>query len=161
MRKEIAKALRTMFRVQMASELGNFIVLEDKNSLKGCDLFQWKISPAISAFIMLQLHRYEDTYFVEIGLSQLHRWPANMLPDVPKDYLVGGEARARLTRFWQPVGSDSGWQLDGPAESSIIRLDQEPLPIDSVLQRIPESVTQAVAAIKMWGIPYIVRFGSC
>ena len=158
MRKEICKLLRSLFSDSISAELPYFDVLKGEVVPSGCVLFGWKMSEATKAFILLQPHRYEDAFFVEVAVSSDEKWPAYTIPVLPGSIGQFPPIRVRLSRFWKQTGLDIGWGLEPELETERLKFDREPLALSYALLRLPEAVEKSVEALKKWGIPFFDQF---
>lgn len=157
MRRELSKAVRSQFRRQLALELPEFQPPAEKTLLPaGLDLYQWRMSDRASAFILLQPHRTQDRYFVEIAVSEHHRFPSHPIVNSSPTSLVNGEACVRLTRFWRKGPMDQGFDLDPEALQPNLTTVESPL--DTILPKVPAFVGETIAKLKEFGIPFVSQF---
>jgi hypothetical protein len=74
-------------------------------------VYEWKATEQFRLYLMLQLHRQEDSFTIEIGWSLKGRWPeAAVLPDTPPEASESGEARFRVGLLWSG-NPDFWWDL--------------------------------------------------
>lgn len=137
------------FESRLGSALPQFEPIRDQKIAPVCRLYGWRANE-ISLFILLQVHRHEDSFTVEIGWSLSGNWPTpfSVFPFAPDEASTMREARFRLGRLW---ANEVVWWDVAPAWS-VTRFLKGPT------SRIPKQVDDAVNRLSKNGLPYFDRF---
>jgi len=131
MRSAVARAVRNRFASRLRDEIPQFKEWGDENVSSGDRLCRWQVAPGLTFYIMLQFHRLEDWFTVELAWSRSGQWPAVApLPSAVDEEPVSGALRFRLGRLWAPPEKDVWWEL---APKPLVEAG-----LDSFLNRVPE-----------------------
>lgn len=108
---------------------------------------------------MLQCHRFEDWFTLELAWSDAGRWPANApIPASPEDRPPSGELRFRAGYLWKENNRDVWWQF-APRQDIHSTLAQD-IPVAELLPKVDVLVDDALNHVRDDVIPYFDRLAS-
>lgn len=115
MNTRLAKAVQAEFGKRLHEELPRFAEVSDEETAAQCQLYAWHIAGSLRAYLMLQVHRSDDSFTVEVAWTRHRRWPATFLrtPSSLYETPEGGDMRFRLSRLWG--ATDHWWQVGSDA----------------------------------------------
>lgn len=168
MRAAVAKAVRGSFERRLKTELPQFRRLRGNYLPADCRAFEWSVTDAFRLHLLLQLHRSEESFTLEVGWSRVGRWPEYVSPPVNADAAtVADEMRFRIGLLWSS-NADYWWDLAPRASTIPLEealkdyqgfldrfRDQAPLP--EVLSKVEPMVNDAFRMIREYAIPYLER----
>jgi hypothetical protein len=110
MDSSLAKVVVSVFEKRLEEVLPQFESISDQEIASVCRLYGSTIDK-ITFFVLLQMHRHEDSFTVEVGWSKSQKWPETFLvsPVTPEQAEGKREARFRLGRLW--VDEDVWWDV--------------------------------------------------
>lgn len=168
----MAKSVRQHFELNLRRELPQFQRLRGLPLPAECRAYEWRVAGQLHYHLLLQLHRSEDAFTVEVGWTTNGRWPEHVpLPDGPHETAVSGDMRFRIGFLWSSR-SDHWWRL---APCRVVRLGAEddgddlgarlarlryPPPLADALAQVPRQVDDAIARIRQYALPYFGRVAS-
>jgi hypothetical protein len=118
MRAALATAVRKAFERKLKDELPQFRRVEGLAVPDVCRVYEWKVTEPFRLYLMLQLHRQEDSFTLEIGWSLNGRWPEHSsFPDTLPDVSSFSEVTFRIGLLWSR-SPDFWWDL-APRPSSV------------------------------------------
>lgn len=131
-----------------------------------CRPYEWAHDAKLRFFLVLQVHRSEDRFTIEVAWSGNGAWPEGHvpLPDAPLLDHPSGEVRFRIGLLWKPQ-PDHWWELvpgrvvaeSPPAPrdpEAIWRAITNPLPVEVALGAVPAAVDDAIARVRDFVVPY-------
>lgn len=158
MRKELARATRRAFGARLSAVAPQFEEMKGENVGPGSVLYAWQQRPGPVFYILLQFHRFEDWFTLELASSRQAKWPAYALPRDPWDESPDGEVRFRLGRLWEPR-KGVWWEFcprvpyDAPLQDHLKRL-----PVEELLPKVGPLVDDAIEHVVKYALPYIDQF---
>ncbi len=159
MRSKLAKAVRKEFKLKLEESFPKFS--EDKNSLYplGSRIFFCELKESLFAFIGLLISPKDDSFTIEIGWSKnklFHECTRNLPNEISHQDRSGcfrlSHLYNRKLDFW--------WYL-----SKRMTLDDDPFSfvessIEESLNKVPDSINEAIEQIKTYAIPYFENLKS-
>ncbi len=131
-------------------------------------VYEWRVTDRFRLYLLLQLHRSEDSFTVEIAWTLNGRWPEDVpLPDSPRETSESGDMRFRIGLLWSPM-ADYWWDL-APQLSKVPLGDalrdyegflgrfSNPPDIDEAMSRVEPQVNDAIRRVREYAIPYFGR----
>ncbi len=134
-----------------------------------CRVYEWVHDERLRFFLVLQMHRSEDRFTVEVAWSRNGGWPKGHvpLPDAPLLDTESGEMRFRIGLLWKTQPDHwwqvaPGWPEMAPARAprdpeALWRAITNPPPIEEALKEVPAVVGDAIAKILAFVVPYFER----
>jgi len=167
MRKALANAVRMAFEQRLKDELLHFRRVNGFALPDECRVYEWKVTELFRLFLMLQLHRQEDSFTLEVGWSLHGRWPEDAdLPDAPPEVSEKGATRFRIGLLWTKK-ADIWWDLAPrpsavPLEEALKNYDgfleglKRP-DLSEGLAKVDPTVKEAFERIREQALPYFER----
>jgi hypothetical protein len=168
MRAPLAKAVRSAFERKLNDELPHFRGVTDLGLPDECRVYEWRAAERCRLYLMLQLHRQEDSFTIEIGWSLKGHWPEDAtLPDAPPEVTEGGEARFRIGLLWSE-NPDVWWDLvprpsGVPLEAALKDYDSflegfgKRPDVSERLARVEPLVEDAFSRLRQHAVPYFKK----
>lgn len=159
MRSALGKRVRKRFEKRLRDDLPQFQKVEPGYDLEGDLLHGWAVAPDLGFYVLLQIDRKWDRFYVEIGWSRKGRWPVNVPTVRPSDEPVEGELTFRLPWLFDPNARLSlGWEIvPEPELDNIVEALLNPPPVDQLFERTDELVDDAVEHLAREGMAYFRR----
>lgn len=170
MRAAIAKAVRKAFERRLKDELPQFRRVHGLALPDECRVYEWKVTELFRLYLMLQLHRQEDSFTIEIGWSLNGRWPEDAeLPDVPPDVGENRATRFRIGLLWSK-NPDFWWDL--APRPSAVPLEEALKDYDAFLEgfrrpdlseglaKVEPVLKDAFARLREHALPYFERIAT-
>lgn len=156
MRKLLAKEVREQFARRLQAELPQFQKISHAKLPAGYSLYQWRVRPGLSFYLLLEIDQKRDRFNLEVSWSRKDRWPENVFTMLPSDEPVDGEIRFRLPRLWMTTSASYWWEIvpEPPFEAPAEEFLKPPPPVEEVLPRTRELVEDAIAHLKNEGMSY-------
>ena len=141
----------SIFDRQLREKLPQFESMGDQEIAPVCRLYGYK-TEEVTFFVLLQMHRYEDSFTVELGWSKVHKWPEafSVSPVAPDQAESKRDARFRLGHLW--IDKDVWWDV-GPG--LVDRL------LNRSTSKIEAQVADAVARVRAEGMSYFDQIAEC
>lgn len=168
MRAALAKAVRESFEKHLKAGLPLFRRLRGNRLPVECRPYEWAVTESFRLHLLLQLHRSEDSFTLEVGWSRRGRWPEYVSPPVSADEAASAEEmRFRIGLLWSK-SADYWWDLVPRAstvpleevvndyQGFLDRFQAQP-PIPEVLSRVEPIVDDAFRRIREYAMPYFER----
>jgi hypothetical protein len=163
MRKQVLRSVREGFRRELVSD-GKFSKLMNSLESTGADVYVWRFSRDLSFFVYLLPNpkSYHDSFMVELAWSS-GEFPKNAALQHDQELNCVSDGRIRLPVLWREQWASAvepWWELGSPlsAESSEEFYSEEET--RRRLARVPETVTDALAKIKQYALPFFERIVS-
>lgn len=121
----------------------------------GCHVYRRRARVGF-AFVLLQFHRQEDWFTLEIGHGPDPEWsrlrPKMSVPDGVDDGVC-----FRVCRFWERQ-MDPWWEL-APRPRSVEDVFLRRPDDEAVLGKVPDVVQAAIGTLRQHALPYLLRRG--
>jgi len=156
MRKDLAKAVIDRFSERLGELIPGFKRDRKEAAPSGSALFRLS-SGTLTFFVLLQLHRNEDWFTVELAWSARGHLPETSDGQVPDTDMPPTEAAFRLGKLWAPK-RDVWWELaPKPPDGAGILDYMLRVPLPEAMARVEPLVDDAVAKIHDHGAPVFKR----
>lgn len=168
-RSALGRAVRETFERRLKEESSRFHRTTQVKISPECRLYEWVHDEKMRFFLVLQMHRSEDRFTIEVAWSKNGEWPEGHvpLPDSPLLASPSGEMRFRIGLLWN-TQPDHWWQVvpgglhavpvQAPRDPEALwREITNPPPIEDALKEVPAVVDDAIAKIQTFVIPYFER----
>lgn len=158
MHSDISAAVRQEFHSRLGATLPHFAVSNELDTPPGSVLYRWAARDDLVFFLLLQFHRREEWFTVEIAWSRHGRWPATEVDRDPDLDSRKDTSRFRAGRLWAPPQEDIWWRLaprvsvEAPLEGHFVAVPQ-----DELRRRVPAAVDDAVQRLVQHAVPYFTR----
>ena len=160
MKSRLAALLKKRFAVELCAQIPSFVSVEEQTGPSRWQHFQWKVADSLifSVILVIPESKKGDRFTVEIGWNTTTSFPGELGPssDPSESGLKG--VRFRISKLWSK--REKWWWL-GPEETletALKKLNDEqylkPEDIEPKMIAIEPTVTDAVAMIKRYGLPY-------
>jgi hypothetical protein len=171
MRAPLAKAVRIAFEQKLKEELPQFNPVVDLEVPDECRVYEWRVTQGLRLYLMLQVHRQEDSFSIEIGWSLDGRWPEDAtLPVAPPEVSECREARFRIGLLWSR-NPDYWWDLAPrlaatPLEKALEDYDaflerfKKRPDISEALARIGPAMEDAFTRLRQYALPYFRKIAA-
>ena len=149
MDSSLAEIVVSVFDRRLKEALPQFEARTDQEIASVCRLYGSK-TDKVTFFVLLQMHRHEDSFTIELGWSKSDKWPDTFLvsPVIPDQVETKREARFRLGRLW--VDEDVWWDVRPGLVKKVFKGSSS---------GVEAPVADAMAHLNRDGMPYFSRIG--
>jgi len=146
MDSSLVKAVVLAFERRLNDALPQFKAISDQEIPRVCRLYGSK-TDKVTFFVLLQMHRRENSFTIELAWSKSDAWPVTFLvsPVPPDQAERKPDARFRLGRLW--VDKDVWWDVT----PGLKKMFNDPTAV------VEEQVADAMAHLSRDGMPYFNR----
>ena len=171
MRAALATVLRKAFERRLKDELPQFRRVLNLALPDECRVYEWSVTELFRLYLMLQLHRQEDSFTIEIGWSLDGHWPEDpSFPDAPPEVSECREAKFRIGLLWSR-NPDFWWDLAPrpsavPLEEALKDYDaflegfKKRPDISEGLAKVEPVVGDAFAHLRQHALPYFEKIAA-
>jgi hypothetical protein len=165
MRSNVATAVRKTFERRLRDELPQFRRVNGLAVPDVCRVYEWRATELLRLYLMLQLHRREDSFTIEIGWSLDGRWPEH--PSFPRSLPRPGDFREVTFRIGLLWSEDPDFWWDLAPSPSAVPLDEalkdygaflegvKNRPnVSEVIARVAPAVEDVFVRLREHGLPY-------
>ncbi len=164
MRKELIKAVRTLFDERMRAQLPNFVPFKMVDKVATglgpeCRWYRWQVAPELAFFLILKPRTKEgDSFWIHVGWSR---------KDDHSDLADNVDQLFNLGKLWKAPNSWFEWQLTEPSYAQFARMTDEEFArwakspqeleqqrIEAGLKQAPICVQDAIDRIVAHAIPF-------
>jgi hypothetical protein len=102
---------------------------------------------------MLQFHRFEDWFTLEVGWSDQGKWPASApIPQSESERPASGELRFRIGYLWKKTDRDHWWEF--APRHDVHNVLAPDVPTEDILPKAESLVRDAVGRVRDRAVPY-------